>query len=212
MRMIARFEKESIVRFISHLDLQRTFQRAFRRAKLPMAYSQGFNPHPLLSFGSALAVGYTSEAEWLDIKLTEKMEPAVFIALVNAVLPHGLKLVEARVVDDTYPSLTAKIYASVYEVRMHGGGQNCIDAFESLLEGEIFVMKHTKSGKKRTDIRPSVYRYEAVLDGEDACITVEGQLDPTGSLQLGLLLEALFENMGTKYTCDVHRKAVLFQA
>ena len=71
MRIIARFEKGEAVRFVSHLDIQRTFQRAFRRANIPLAYSQGFNPHPQLSFATALSLGYTSEAEWFDVKLAE---------------------------------------------------------------------------------------------------------------------------------------------
>lgn len=65
MRIIASFYKHEQVMFVSHLDMQRLFQRAFRRADLPLAYSNGFNPHPLLSFATALSVGYTSDCEYL---------------------------------------------------------------------------------------------------------------------------------------------------
>ena len=75
MRLAVVFTKEAPVRFVSHLDLQRLFQRAFRRAKLPLAYSQGFNPHPLVAFATALSVGFTSEGEYLDLTLTEDVSP-----------------------------------------------------------------------------------------------------------------------------------------
>ena len=73
MRAMIRFGKQSRLRFISHLDLQRFFQRAVNRTGLPIAWSQGFNPHPVMSFGSALALGWTSEYEIIDIKLAAPM-------------------------------------------------------------------------------------------------------------------------------------------
>ena len=66
MRMLAVYHKTESARYISHLDVQRTLQRAFRRAKLPLRFSEGFNPHPELSFASALATGTTSAAAWFD--------------------------------------------------------------------------------------------------------------------------------------------------
>ena len=73
MRAMIRFGKQPRLRFISHLDLQRFFQRALNRTGLPIAWTQGFNPHPILSFGSALALGWTSEYEILDVKLSAPM-------------------------------------------------------------------------------------------------------------------------------------------
>ena len=73
MRALIRFGKQPRLRFISHLDLQRFFQRAVNRTGLPIAYTQGFNPHPIMSFGSALALGWTSEYEVIDIKLSAPM-------------------------------------------------------------------------------------------------------------------------------------------
>ena len=95
MRIIACFTKPDSVRFVSHLDTQRLFQRAFRRAGLPLAYSQGFNPHPLLSFATALSCGYTSDGEYFDVILSEPVEPEAFVTRVNAVLPEGMRIVSA---------------------------------------------------------------------------------------------------------------------
>ena len=72
MRALICFGKRARLRFISHLDLQRFMQRALRRTDLPVAYSQGFNPHPQMAFASALAMGWVSEYEILDVKMARK--------------------------------------------------------------------------------------------------------------------------------------------
>ena len=81
MRALIRFGKRDRLRFISHLDLQRFFQRAVNRTGLPVAWSQGFNPHPVMSFGSALALGWTSEYEVIDIKLSAPMGRSCFYTI-----------------------------------------------------------------------------------------------------------------------------------
>ena len=73
MRIIAAFEKTKELSYTSHLDVQRTLQRTFRRAALPLAYSKGFNPHPKLSFATALATGYTSAGEWFEVELDQAL-------------------------------------------------------------------------------------------------------------------------------------------
>ena len=118
MRIIARFEKGEAVRFVSHLDIQRTFQRAFRRANIPLAYSQGFNPHPLLSFATALSLGYTSEAEWFDVKLAQDMCSDAFRDAVNAVLPGGFRILEAAAAAEGLSALTALMAAASYTLSL----------------------------------------------------------------------------------------------
>ena len=75
MRLVVKYTKGEKVKYISHLDFMRLVQRALRRAEIPVAYSKGFNPHPRLSFASALAVGTTSDGEYLDIILEKEMDP-----------------------------------------------------------------------------------------------------------------------------------------
>ena len=78
-----KFTKGEEVKFIGHLDIMRLFQRAIKRAKLPVAYSQGFNPHQLLSFASPLTLGATSEGEYGDIEMAEKIEPYIVMQELN---------------------------------------------------------------------------------------------------------------------------------
>lgn len=90
-----RFSRGEEVKYISHLDLMRTFERALRRAGLPVYYSQGFNPHPHLVFGLPLPVGVTSDAEYADIGFEQEIEPEVVKKMLNLSLPKGLKIIEA---------------------------------------------------------------------------------------------------------------------
>ena len=87
-----KYGKTEAGKFISHLDLSRAWERAFRRAQIPVAYSQGFNPHPKISFGSALAVGVTSSGEYLDVSLKKIIPLKEIKGELSKYLPKGWKL------------------------------------------------------------------------------------------------------------------------
>ncbi|HEY9765829.1 MAG TPA: TIGR03936 family radical SAM-associated protein, partial [Chroococcales cyanobacterium] len=116
----ARFRKEGDLRFISHLDLMRVFERATKRAGLALAFSQGFNPRPGIAFASALALGTTSESEWVDLSLAEPLEPNEVKRRLNEQLPVGIELLEAIEVPLNAPSLMSTIDSAVYLVMAEG--------------------------------------------------------------------------------------------
>lgn len=110
------YEKVGPARFISHLDLLRTFGRAARRAGLPLAFTQGFNPHPKITFAAPLAVGISGEAEFADLELTEKI-PAPFVArALSDALPEGLRVLEVRQLKGAGPALMAMVRSASYRV------------------------------------------------------------------------------------------------
>ena len=153
MRIIASFYKHEQVMFVSHLDMQRLFQRAFRRADLPLAYSNGFNPHPLLSFATALSVGYTSDCEYFDVMLSEYVSPAEFKRRVNAVLPQGVHIVDAVDAGEFKASLTPLMRSAEYDIELEFDESVPREAFyaavdEILNGGEIIVSKKTKRRNK----------------------------------------------------------------
>jgi len=92
-----RFSRGEGVKFISHLDLMKVFERAVRRSGLPIAYSKGFNPHPQMVFGLPLAVGMTSDGEYADFELTEETDPQVFMERLNESLPEAIRVTAAAV-------------------------------------------------------------------------------------------------------------------
>ncbi|MBR7186967.1 MAG: TIGR03936 family radical SAM-associated protein [Clostridia bacterium] len=208
MRALIRFGKQPRLRFISHLDLQRFFQRAVNRTGLPIAWSQGFNPHPVMSFGSALALGWTSEYEVLDIKLSAPMGRKRTEDAIRAALPEDLPVLEVRMVDDRHPAPMALVRMSEYSVRLTGaGGAKVIEQIPAFLaRKEVLAMKKTKSGEKQMDIRPMVVALEPVEDGFRARLMLTEQ----STLKPDLLVRVLAEQAGVEPPeAAIHRTLLL---
>ena len=167
MRALIRFGKQPRLRFISHLDLQRFFQRAVNRTGLPIAWSQGFNPHPVMSFGSALALGWTSEYEIIDIKLSAPMGRKRTEDAIRAALPEDLPVLEVRMVDDRHPAPMALVKMADYRVTLEGESAGAIlsqiPAF--MARESVTAVKKTKSGEKEINARPMVISMEPFENG-----------------------------------------------
>jgi radical SAM-linked protein len=116
-RLRLTFSKYGPARYISHLDLARTLERALNRARLPLAYSQGFNRRPRLSLAAALPLGYTSEAELADVWLVETIKPSHFQERLSAYMAPGIDLLAVEQVALNELSLQQMVLASAYEVR-----------------------------------------------------------------------------------------------
>jgi radical SAM family uncharacterized protein/radical SAM-linked protein len=114
----AEYTKLDPVKYLSHLDLARTLPRAFRRAGIPLGYSGGFHPMPLLAYGPALGVGAVGEAEWLDFDSPVLLEPEEFLDRINAVVPDGLRFTAMRRLPQGSPALTKIINRAEYAVRL----------------------------------------------------------------------------------------------
>src|SRR3989304_4165372 len=104
-RLRVRFGRGPEVKFISHLDVMRFWERAFRRARIPLAYSEGFNPHPRISLAVPLAVGVTSEAELMDVFVSRTVSPHWFTDAVRQQLPAGIEILGVQQVGLNLPSL-----------------------------------------------------------------------------------------------------------
>jgi radical SAM-linked protein len=159
-----KFVRGEEVKFISHLDLMKVFERASRRANIPIAFSQGFNPHAHLIFGLPLSVGVTSQSEYADIELTEVLEPESFVNKLNNELPKGLIVLDAKA-RQSKNNIMASIGAAAYEILISAPKEIEIKDFqdrikEFLNEPEIVVKKESKKGIKELDIKPMIERLE----------------------------------------------------
>lgn len=171
-----RFKRTETLRFLSHLDQQTTFQRAFRRAGIPLVYSGGFHPHPKMAFAQAMSVGMTSDCEYGDVQLTKKMTPEAFIAEFNQNMPTGLEITAARLFEGKLPSLTASVVRADYIVTveyeddiMQDALVQAIDAF--LNQPEILIQKRNKKGKlKEKNIKPFVLHFSGAFSDNDKII------------------------------------------
>ncbi|MGH8775781.1 MAG: TIGR03936 family radical SAM-associated protein [Jiangellaceae bacterium] len=164
-RLRVRFAKRGRLRFTSHRDFQRAFERALRRAGVPIAYSQGFTPHPKVSYAGAAPTGAASEAEYLEIAVTRQCDPAALAGSLDAALPAGLDVVE--VVEATHGSLADRLEASDWELRLPGLTPDAAAAAAAafLESSSIEVQRMTKNGVRTLDARAAVVRL-AVTDRE----------------------------------------------
>lgn len=215
MRIFAVYHKGDEIAFISHLDIQRALQRVFRRANVPLAYSQGFNPHPKLSFASAVATGQTSDAEWFEVALEERIDPGEFAARVNAVMPPGLYLSDAFEPADNFPSLSSLTRAAEYVIKLSLVEELPADrlsaAAEALLNGAIIVQKRTKGGEKAVDIRPQIIGvFVEKIEGKEITLRVLGRLQADGGLRAELFAGALLDRLDAHGSVAVRRTHMYF--
>ena len=198
MRMIVVFEKGWRLRHIGHLDLLRTMHRALRRTELPIAYSQGFNPHILSTFASALSVGVAGEREIMDVALTQEVSEDWFKQELSRALPPDLPVKEVYAVTDQHPAPMAQLAAAGYRVHMTGeDAAKLADAIPQLLaRTEIPAMRKSKSGLKPCDIRPMIYHLSAEKTADGVTFQMQLALREQSTCKPDLLLNALAEQAG----------------
>ncbi len=158
-RVRIKFTREEPVKYISHLDVMRLWQRAFVRAGVDLAYSEGFNPRPRMSLAAPLALGVTSEAELMDITLSRWTSPPAFRAAVERQLPEGVRIREVLAVAPTLPSLQSQVRLAEYTVTVATGKstEEVQSAIDVLLARETLPWEHQRdTGPRRYDLRKLV--------------------------------------------------------
>src|SRR5689334_12360017 len=165
-RLRVRYAKRGRLRFTSHRDFSRAFERAVFRARVPMAYSSGFNPHPRISYAGASPTGSASEAEYLEIALAEVVDPAAVMADLDEALPDGLDVLEA--VESPGGSLADRLTASRWRVETAAEPQALADAVAAFLAADsVVVERMTKKGLREFDCRAAVRELGADGQGLD---------------------------------------------
>jgi len=200
VKIRAKLAKRDPVKFISHLDLMNTLTRALRRAKIPIGFSQGYNPRPLISFGSALAVGITSSSEYIDFELKEKYRVAKFKQELNLELPIGIKVLEVEEIPQQTKSLMAQINAAEYKIKLQLKEEVKQEEIEKMLqdfmeEEEIIVVrKRRNKSDRKFNLRPMVFKL-GLSDVKDESILIRTliQTGSSGNLRPEELVKALKE-------------------
>jgi radical SAM-linked protein len=159
-----RYAKRGRLRFTSHRDVARAFERALRRAGVPMAYSQGFSPHPKVSWAGAVPTGVSSVAEYVEIQLVEKLDPAVLRDELNAALPDGIDVLDA--VEAAPGPLADRLQVSRWRIDLPGTDvAELRDAATALMAADTaLVERMTKDGRRTIDARAALVSAE-VQDG-----------------------------------------------
>jgi radical SAM-linked protein len=173
-RVRLRFAKRGRLRFLSHRDVARSFERAVRRAAVPVSHSHGFSPHPRLSWVGAAPTGTASEAEYVEIGLTRPVELSALVAALDGALPAGIDILDAAVADGA--SLPDRIDASRWQVELPGVAPAALgSALDVLLAREsVIVERVTPSGRRQIDVRAALVRAEVA--GRDAPSASSGEV------------------------------------
>jgi radical SAM-linked protein len=165
MRIRITFFKQDALRYTGHLDLHRLWERAARRAELPLAYSQGFHPQPKMNMAAALPLGFSSRCEVLDMKLEHDISLDDLPARLNTTLPSGIQVVEVAQVEEGAPALQTQVASAEYEVTL----AESID--RSTLHQKIEAVVESKSiprerRGKMYDLRPLIEELSILPDGK----------------------------------------------
>ena len=173
MRVRLRYTEAGKVRWTSHRDLARMFERAFRRTQLPVAYSGGFAPRPKVSFGLALPTGAESEAEYLDLELVEgtTIDLAELPARLSEALPVGIEVSAAAAIDDRAPSLQEAVSSCGWRLGISGAGHDELcEKVAGVIAAPSLVVTRKRKGKVVTDdIRPGILALRVVEGVEVEC-------------------------------------------
>lgn len=224
MLIRARFIKQPAVRFISHLDVVRVFDRSLRRANIPVAFSKGFNPHPKITFAHPLPVGVTSDSEFFDLELTEDMSTEEIQKRLNRNLPEGFCILEVREIRDGAQPLMSVINTGIYNVEIDMDKEireetikTIIDKF---LDAECVIVRKEKhkGGKvflKDINIRPLISSIK-FLSLKDRILLVEMELSigNSGNATPKMVLEGMKEwneDLKDWKVNSIHRKGLFIK-
>lgn len=205
------FNRGDEVKFISHLDLMKAFERTMRRTGLPVAYSQGFNPHPQMVFGLPLSVGITSEAECADLMFAQDVTPEYVMEKLNQELPKGLFIKKAGI-KISKANIMAEISAAQYKVVLEKSTDLSQERLETdinsiLAQNTVIVLKETKNGSKELDIRPMLFDAKITsCDEVSFCLTVLLSAGSQANVKPELFMAALSKYSGFAYkVMNIHR-------
>lgn len=199
MRYLIKFTKEGDIKFISHLDLMRTIQRVIRRAKLPVEYSKGFNPHMSLSLAQPLSVGTYSAGEYMDLVLLNEVNEEEIIEALNKSTVIGVKFIsatkviipEGRKVLQGMALIDAASYTLTFKIK-----EGSKPDFQKLIDIPNWnMLKKTKSGEKEVDIKLLVKNIEGKVEDDKLIVKTLISCGSRENLSASLLCDFIKENI-----------------
>ena len=207
-----KFRKYGVMKFIGHLDIMRYFQKVMRRADIPIAFTQGFSPHMIMSFAQPLGVGVTSDAEYFDIELTESISSKKAVEQMNKVNVEGIEIVSfVEIPDDKKCSGMTIVAGAEYAVSLLESNKSSditcditdewkekIEAF--MAQPEIRIMKQTKRSEKEVDIKPMIFDME-VCDNKVCMFLATGSEQ---NLKPDLVMKAFLTFAGEDLDTPLH--------
>ncbi|HID87312.1 MAG TPA: DUF2344 domain-containing protein [Anaerolineae bacterium] len=207
MRLRITFTKLGELKYISHLDLMRLWERALRRARIPVAYSRGFNPRPKITFAAALPLGFASRGEVMDVVLERRLSPHHFVQRVREQLPRGVELLDVEEVHPALPSLQSQVRFAEYRVVVASDESRA--EMEARLERLLRAQRlPRRRRRKEYDLRPLI---DALwIEGEAPGGTLIGMRLRVGEGGTGRPDEVLDELGLAERVVSIQRERLLF--
>ena len=165
MRARITFSKQGALRYTGHLDLHRLWERAMRRADLPLSYSQGFHPQPKISLASALPLGFSSRGEVLDVRFNEEIPTEEIAARLKDSLPPDIQITHVESVDEREPALQTQVLSAAYDVHL----TEPVDGSELKRKVEELLMSESLPRERRGkfyDLRPLIEDVECITEAD----------------------------------------------
>jgi radical SAM-linked protein len=207
------FAKKSPIKYISHLDLSLSWERVLRRARIPLAYSQGFNPRPKMQFASGLPLGTTGTAEIVDIIVTRAVDPADALAHIRAALPVGIELHSVQEVPLKSPTLQHLLRQAEYRVLVEtelSAAELSRRIREVLATDKIIQTRYRRKKEEAFDLRPWLHelQLDSLADGQ-ACLHMRLTAGQFGNLRPEAVLKAL--SLEDNWT-EIERTHLIFES
>jgi len=211
-RLRIRFSRGWEIKFISHLDIMRLWQRALHRAGIPPAYSEGFSPHPRISLAAPLPLGVTSEAELMDIFCAQWVSPHSFTSAVSQQLPLGIEMLQVYQIGSALPSLQSQVRYAEYSVGLvtEKKREEVESALAGLLSADNLPWQHQRdTGLRRYDLRALIDDLWLIDFSEGCChIGMKLRCDSSGSGRPEQVIKALgFPD----YPQSIHRTRLILK-
>ncbi len=219
-KYLIKYTKTDYMKYISHLDLISTFQRAFRRAEISVAYSQGFSPHPKLSIAHPLSVGLSSISEYMEVYIENNVSDEKIISRLNAVLPSGISILQCHKILEEKKSLAALVAYGNYEISFISNiiqeQQLIYHIKDYLSKDEIIVTKKRVKNNsfKEINIRPFIHDFKLICSNDEAYkIQATINTGSNGNLNPELMMQSFIKESKLKIELDsinIIRKELYF--
>lgn len=198
MKVRIKFAKQGAMKFIGHLDIMRYFQKAIRRAEIPIAFTEGFSPHMIMSFASPLGVGITSDGEYMDIEVRDEIPSTEAVKRLNNVMVDGMQVLSYRQIPENKASKAMSLVAAAdYTVSFREGFEPKGDwrsKFPKFIsQSSIIILKKTKKSEREVDIKPLIHELRLTDDDNVFLRLSAGSVD---NLKPDLVMEAFFAFLG----------------
>jgi radical SAM family uncharacterized protein/radical SAM-linked protein len=201
------FIKEGFEKYLAHFDIVRAFERSCRRAQIKVVHSQGFNPRPKFAFGPPLRLGYSSEAEYVDLQVYAISAPLLMEQL-NLHLPEGIRILNIIPISVSMPSLMASINAAEYQIKISQNKLSDAQIDKMFDESQIPVLRRVKGKEKKIDIRP----YIESITPKDEILTIHTNFIEGRTARIGEILSTLFlSHPVDSRSFPVHRKSQMIK-